>query len=209
MLGMPSTLFNASSSTNVTYCIENFSGDIEQVNQIKTRYKIRDRLQAIAENCQKIAYAETEKPIFKQNLKKVDSAMDMIVAEMLLIFYSGKAKTIKDIYTELLHSPNLATMGFNSELLLLKLKKLLLAIALGLFPTQAWSGFYSANGCIVVKEDGKLATFHIIDEASFANYLFENTKLDTPSSSRHRFGMLYQQGKQHYFKLNLQIRFIH
>ena len=37
--------------------------------------------------------------------------------------------------------------------------------------------------------------------------LFLNTKLDTASSTRHRFGTIYQETNgKYYFKLNLQIR---
>lgn len=48
----------------------------------------------------------------------------------------------------------------------------------------------------------------IIDIKSLKDYLFENIKLDTPSTTRHCFGKLYKEtnGKL-YFKLNLQLRF--
>ena len=39
------------------------------------------------------------------------------------------------------------------------------------------------------------------------DYLFKNTRLDTASSTRHRFGSIYQERNgKYYFKLNLQIR---
>ena len=38
------------------------------------------------------------------------------------------------------------------------------------------------------------------------DYLLENTKLDTPSSSRHRFGNIYKENGRYFIKLNLQIR---
>ncbi|WP_274572415.1 HpaII family restriction endonuclease [Neisseria leonii] len=41
----------------------------------------------------------------------------------------------------------------------------------------------------------------------FEDYLFLNTKFDTPSSSKHGFGDIYQDGGKFFLKLNLQIRF--
>jgi type II restriction enzyme len=41
----------------------------------------------------------------------------------------------------------------------------------------------------------------------FEDYLFQNTKLETASSSRHEFGKVYSENGESYFKLNLQIRF--
>ena len=46
------------------------------------------------------------------------------------------------------------------------------------------------------------------DENEFEDYLFNNTKLDTASSSRHGFGSIYENDGELFFKLNLQIRFI-
>jgi len=86
-------------------------------------------------------------------------------------------------------------------------QKLIVAILLGFFAGKKWDGSYESNGTIVVKENGDLVTFHIIDIDSLKDYLFENIKLDTPSSSRHKFGTIIQDKANNYFKLNLQLRF--
>ena len=39
------------------------------------------------------------------------------------------------------------------------------------------------------------------------DYLLNNTKLDTASSSRHGFGEIFEENGELYFNLNLQIRF--
>lgn len=38
-------------------------------------------------------------------------------------------------------------------------------------------------------------------------YLFNNTKFDTPSTTRHEFGEVYKVKDSYLIKLNLQIRF--
>ena len=90
----------------------------------------------------------------------------------------------------------------------IKIKRLLIDILLGFFAVKKWDGDYLANGTIVMKKLGDCVGFHIIDMKSLKDYLFENIKLDTPSTTRHRFGKIYKEkdGKL-YFKLNLQLRF--
>ena len=59
-----------------------------------------------------------------------------------------------------------------------------------------------------MREDGQLVCYHLYNHDEFKDYLFENTKFDTPSSSRHGFGEIYQENGEYFIKLNLQIRFI-
>jgi len=43
---------------------------------------------------------------------------------------------------------------------------------------------------------------------AFQNYLFKNTKFETPSTTRHGFGEIYQKDGGLFINLNLQIRFL-
>ncbi|MDP8231837.1 MAG: HpaII family restriction endonuclease, partial [Candidatus Zophobacter franzmannii] len=89
-----------------------------------------------------------------------------------------------------------------------KIKKFLVEIALGLMPNTTWTGEYEANGgYIIVKPDGELECYHIYYRNDFEDYLINNTKLETASTSRHDFGTVYQDGPEYFLKLNLQIRF--
>ena len=42
----------------------------------------------------------------------------------------------------------------------------------------------------------------------FKNYMYANTRFDTPSKSKHGFGSIYEVDGQQYLKLNVQIRFV-
>jgi DNA (cytosine-5)-methyltransferase 1 len=78
---------------------------------------------------------------------------------------------------------------------------------LGMFSGTPWDGAYTCNGLVVVRKDGDLLLYHVIKDADLKEYLFLNTKLDAASSTRHRFGTIYQETNgKYYFKLNLQIR---
>lgn len=90
-----------------------------------------------------------------------------------------------------------------------KIKELLTNIALGLVPSRKWSGTYDATGgYIIVKEGGDVLCYHIYNRNEFREYLFRNTKLDTPSKTRHGFGIVVDTAEGQVIKLNLQIRFI-
>ena len=76
-------------------------------------------------------------------------------------------------------------------------------------PATIWTGDFTANGgYIIVKETGDIICYHIYDKNRFENYLFNNTKLDTPSLSRHNCGKIYGNNGNHYIDLPLQLRFI-
>jgi len=80
---------------------------------------------------------------------------------------------------------------------------------LGMMPNSDWDGLLQAHGgYIIVKEDGEIVCYHVYNQDEFQSYLFNNTRMETPSTSRHGFGEIYEQGKEYYIKLNLQIRFI-
>ena len=77
-----------------------------------------------------------------------------------------------------------------------------------MMPSKVWDGVYDATGgYLIVKENGDVLCYHIYNKNKFEDYLFNNTRLETASSTRHEFGSIYKQDGLYYFKLNLQIRF--
>jgi type II restriction enzyme len=78
-----------------------------------------------------------------------------------------------------------------------------------MMPSSVWTGELDATGgYLVVKEDGDILCYHIYNRNEFENFLLNNTKLETASSTRHGFGVIYTDEGQQYIKLNLQIRFL-
>ncbi|MBR1958363.1 MAG: HpaII family restriction endonuclease, partial [Tidjanibacter sp.] len=89
-----------------------------------------------------------------------------------------------------------------------KVKTLMVCTALGMLPATTWSGRYDATGgYIVVKNDGDIICFHIYDRNLLEDYLFQNTKFDTPDMKRYEMGQVYKKNGKFYFNLVLQIRF--
>ena len=78
-----------------------------------------------------------------------------------------------------------------------------------MMPSRVWSGqLDTTGGYLVVKDNGEIVCYHIYNRNEFENYLLKNTKLETASSSRHDFGIIYEEDNELRIKLNLQIRFI-
>ncbi|AUZ05277.2 DNA (cytosine-5-)-methyltransferase [Vitreoscilla sp. C1] len=192
-LGNNPTLLNASSNTNFIFEVNGFQGRIDDVNSIDTKNKVRDRIAYILEHGGSFTFDKCEKPTFEENLFRVDSCMPQILGNLLLQYYSGSGSEISQLITD------------DSEKI--KIKRLLEAMLLGMFPSKLWDGNYSSNGIIVVRKLGDLLLYHTLKRNILMNYLFENTKLDTPSTSRHGFGKLIEEKNgSKFFKLNLQIR---
>ncbi len=210
-LGSKPTLLNASGNTNFIFEVKNFDvRKIDEVNEINTRQKLKDRLQYIEEFGGKLEYIGAERSSMEYNLKISDSSMPEIVGELLLAFYKKRISKISSIVEDIHEQGSLNKLVNYGEIgvLEIKIKKLLIDILLGFFAGKKWDGEYLANGAIVMKKTGEMVGFHIIDMKTLKQYLYENIKLDTPSTTRHRFGKLYKEknGKL-YFKLNLQMRF--
>ncbi|MDO8513382.1 MAG: HpaII family restriction endonuclease [bacterium] len=206
-LGGASTILNSSGATNFTYKVEGFTGNIDEINSIVSSSKVRERIKLIEEKGGELKYHRMDSPIFESNVRKIDSNLPEILAEVLKIYFAGEASTMPEI-CELIKAPGLSFTADNS-FFEYKSKEFLLNIALGMMPNTLWDGHLEAHGgYIIVREDGEIVCYHIYNLDRFRGYLFDNTKLDTPSTTKHGFGKLYKDNGELFFKLNLQIRFI-
>lgn len=205
-LGSKPTLLNASGNTNFIFKINGLNKIfLDEINAIDTATKLKDRINKIEALGGTFEYVGAEKDTMDFNLKMVDSQMPQIIGKVLLCFYKDRISSLKAISKKLLEKN---TNQDDEMLLNNKLKKLLIDILLGFFAGSKWDGSYESNGTIVMKNNGDCVGFHIIELDNLKNYLFEHIKLDTPSTTRHRFGKLYvEKDGGLYFKLNLQLRF--
>lgn len=211
-LGNKPTLLNASGNTNFIFEVQGVSSEmIDEINAIDTKTKLKDRIECIEQAGGSLIYKGAEKQTMEYNLKLSDSCMPDIIGEVLLSFYKKRISKISSIVDEIEKTQELnkkIQYGDRTSLEV-KIKKLLVDVLLGFFAGTKWNGNWESNGTLVMKKDGTLVGFHIIDLPNLKEYLFENIKLDTPSTTRHRFGKIYKEkdGKL-FFKMNLQLRFI-
>ena len=212
-LGHPSTLLNAGKTTNFIYEIEEVvlsNVEINEINLIDSRNKIKDRLQSVVDKGGNLKFVKTENNIFSNNLILIDSLLPNILAFILKVFNSSKYSSLTDLL-KILEAENPLNFDIANQhkFYSYKLKRFLTDVALGMMPSVVWSGEYDATGgYLIVKDNGEVLCYHIYNRSDFENYLLNNTKLETASSTRHDFGKVYEEGQKQYFKLNLQIRFI-
>lgn len=203
-LGAAPTLLNASQATNFIYEITNArmlnSDQIDAINNIETRTKIRDRIQAIQQHGGQLQFYGCENSVYESNLRKVDSDMPVILAEALLNFFSVDGQKYLSSYPKTLNDIQKANE------ISVRLKDFVQNTMLGIFPTTEWDGNLSATGVLLVKQDGSLVFYHTNQARLLKDYFYTHTFFDTPSSTRHRFGLIYNEGNKLFFKLNLQLR---
>lgn len=210
-LGSASTLLNATEATNIRYLVTGkkmTDDDIDRINSISDHLP---RMKALIESGHRLRYSDIEHQTFKNNLLFLDCCMPEFIAACLVCdSMPNSTSKIKEA-VEIVASQNpfaftgSDTIAFYEH----KMKVLLLDAALGMTPAKEWKGRYDANGgYLVVKDDGEIVCYHFYNRNDVEDYLYNNTRFERGSRSRHHFGSLYRDtdGKI-YIKLNLQIRF--
>lgn len=205
-LGSPSTLLNAGRTTNFVFRVSGLSeSDAEEINAIKTSTKIIDRFNEIVRRGGSLKFEGMSNKVFERNLRLIDTRFPEIVACALQAYYSGRASTCKDAITILEEEDPL---GLGSGMYVYKFKKFLTAVALGMRPSDYWDGRDEAKGgYIVVTRTGDVLAYHVYNRDMFEDYLFENTKFERGSSTRHSFASIYEEAGELYINMNLQVRF--
>ena len=172
-------------------------------SKLSTRFKFRIPDE---NNLEQLEFVSVVKDIFRANLSLIDSNMGRILGEMLKLYHCERVNDCAELATRLEEDDPLkfGVKDFYRH----KIKKFLCAVALGLRPATKWNGIDEANGgYIIVKKNGEIATYPLHDRDEFENYLLNNTRLDTPSTRRHKYAEVYRGGGNYFIDLNLQIRF--
>jgi len=205
------TLFNASQGSNFIYkVIGNLTNtDIETINNINTNSKIQDRVNVIFQKAN-LEFVKTEGSIFQNNLVLIDSCLPEMLAELVVLFNAIAESNLAYLVHVLEeNNPLHYNIADGHKFYEYKIKRLLTDIALGMQSTKVWTGqLNTTGGYLIVKEDGDIVCYHIYNRNEFENYLLANTRLVNPSSGRLKFGLLYKENEELFFKLNIQIRFL-
>ena len=209
-VGRPSTLLNASKSTNFEFIIEGCDDNfMNRINSIEGRGSIMEKTKEIMEN-KNIKFNSVHSETFEDNLTMIDSSMPEILSNLLLSYYGERNKKIDKAIKELFEKEIVDKLTMNYKHYSHKVKRLLFAIALGMVPNTEWKGKLQAHGgYLIVREDGEVVCYHVYNLEQFKEYLYRHTRFETASTSRHDFGYIYKDEGKYYYKLNLQIRFTH
>lgn len=208
-LGAASTLINPNKDgTNFIYKIQGLS--TEQLAIFNSFDKFKKKFDYLKSIGATVSFYKVANNVLHNNLTLLDLGMERIIADSLIDYYSGNGRTLADITKHIsIADPLNIVSGTDQPMYAYKIKQFLLAFALGVTSSKPWYGGFNANGgYIVVKEDGDIVCYHFYDRNELEDYLFYNTRFETPSTSRHLFGDVYQENGEYFLKLNLQIRFM-
>lgn len=102
-LGNSPTLLNASQATNFIFKVTKLtSARIDEINSIKSRSKIKDRIQAIELAGGHFEFLQCENKTYESTLRKVDSQMPEILADALLAFFKKEISNSLSSYPQTL-----------------------------------------------------------------------------------------------------------
>ena len=182
---------------------------MDEINSIVGNKKIQDRVIAILESGASLNYSKMESCIFENNLRMLDSFLPEIIGHMLADSYANRNMNIVQAVERIREvNPLKYNQQCGHDYYGYKIKSLMVSTALGMLPATPWSGKYEATGgYIVVKGDGDVVCFHLYDRNLLEEYIFYNTKFETPTGDRYNLGNVYKEGNKYYFNLVLQIRF--
>ena len=199
MLGSPSTLFNASSTTNIRYSFS--PEDLDPSGLVDLKYhELRPYLKD-----KPITFEGFDLEIFKDNLEFFGIDFPQKLAAVVLSAHVGAGtRTLSEAITIWAadNGGQLAADKFTFQM-----KNFLRATALGMRPGTPWKGDLEGyGGYIIVKPNGDLACLHLENDDDFRSYLLNHTRLDFPKSSL--FSASHVEKERLYFSVNFQIRFI-
>ena len=211
-LGRPSTLLNASKSTNFTYRLSQRINS-EQINEINNTRKFADKFALFKKYNVDFQYENVDNEKFYINLQSIDFNFPKIVSDILLLYYANDISTENTIekFIEKISLKNEFNynLSLNPEIYKMIMKRFLSEYALGMQASKVWKREYQADGgYLVIREDGEIICYHFYFVKNFETYLFHNTKLETPDPNRYQMAEVYEEDGFQKMKLNLQIRFI-
>ena len=86
------------------------------------------------------------------------------------------------------------------------MKEFLMALALGMRPAKLYTGVDSAvAGFLMVDGSGEVVCYQKADRQTFADFLYQNTRLEKGPTAKDKYGYLEKENGVYYFKLNLKI----
>lgn len=213
-LGKASTLLNASQATNFVYKVKNLTlspQEIDDFNRLEFSVPIiQGRIHHLESLGGSIEFSHITNDVFNNNLILLDSLLPNIISEALYKYYTSPITSVKEIFEQVASAnPMHYSLQHQHPFYEYKVKKLLCEIAIGMMPSTVWTGnnIDATGGYLVIKEDGDVICYHLYHRHEFEEYLYNNTRFEAASKSRHNYGNLFIENGELYMTLNLQIRF--
>lgn len=181
-IGSSPTLFNCSSTSGFRYEIEGCT--MNEMHNINAQDGFMAMIRYMKSRCLNLQYVGCRNDCFEENLSIVDSCMDTILSDAMLLsvgYYDDCTRSsIKDI-TDALIVRNPLHRRHPDIFYPAKMKDLLFASFVGLTATSLWNGRRKLTGGFIdVNRVGEMLYYRAVSDDVFMNYLYENTYFDRP-----------------------------
>jgi HpaII restriction endonuclease len=152
--------------------------------------------------------------VFGENLRMIDSLFERMLAAALFCSYrvpGGHFEAVTKEQLFIVELEKICGRSDNTSFFIHKMKDFLKQSALGMQPSKPWAGTNEVTGgALIVRDDGKLVCLCTDRDSDFRDYLYGNSRFETPKSGKgeERLCTLHKAttGK-YYMRLSLQIRF--
>lgn len=182
-VGSSATLFNCSQTSGFTF--EIVGCNERKMHELNSKYAFLSIIEAIREDKElSLKYGGCRNENFEQNIAIVDSRMEEILSEAILVqsSYYGecRANDVK-VISDKLAERNPIEVRNPQMFYPAKFKDFLFASFAGMTASTLWNGRkLLTGGYIDVNRDGEMLYYRAMSDDVFANYLFEHTYFDRP-----------------------------
>ena len=175
----------------------------ESPTEVAERMMMIERLGGV------LKYADVADRVFRCNLLMIELHFPRRLAEMTRLLHLDGIARISEL-TERIKEIN--PLKIKDELITknnfyeYKMKQFLLALALGMRPAKIYTGLDSAvEGFFYVDANGEILCYHKSEREIFADFLYQNTRLEKGPVEKDKYGFLEKENGVYYFKLNVKI----
>lgn len=183
---------------------------VNKVNALpESPTEVADRMLMIERLGGVLKYADVADRVFRCNLLMIDLHFPRMLAEMVRLMHLEGITRVSEL-TERIKEMN--PLKIKDELINKhrfyehKMKQFLLALALGMRPAKIYNGADSAvEGMFLVNGDGTVLCYHKSRPQVFADFLYQNTRLEKGALEKDKYGFLERENGVWYFKLNTKI----
>lgn len=180
-IGSSPTLFNSSQSSGFVYKI--VGCDVDGMHRLNYKEGFLDIISAIKEEYS-LEFIGCRNELFEQNIRVVDSRMDEILQNAILMqvgYLDGLDSTGIPEISKALAALNPIDVRNPEVFYEAKLKAFLFASFAGMTASTEWNGRKKlTGGYIDVDREGELLYYRAISDDIFESYLFKHTYVDRP-----------------------------
>lgn len=156
-----------------------------------------------------LKYADVADKVFRCNLGMIDLHFGRLLAEMVRLMHLEEVTRISQLVERM---EEMNPLKIKDELITkhgfyrYKMRQFLLAVALGLRPAKIYTGKPGAiGGMLLVQGDGSVWLYDTSDTETFAEFLYQNSRLLKGDVEKDKYGFLERENGTYYFKLNVKI----